>query len=576
MTTTSTRVTFGLFNLGVKQDATFSTVSDLQSFSKLTDLENNNIASRPYITYEPNMWLLNGNYKFMPTDAQLHVGFMSLDMSDDSGVFATPPVLTAIFSQDQDTNGLTLRFSPNTGDWSNNIVVTYYDFSDAIIRTDVYLPNAAEFVIAQDVDNFRKIKIVFNSTNKPRRYMRLVGIDFGELLSFTGNEIVEAKIIQEVNPLSLDLPSSNLDLVIHSENSDFSIVKPDSLYVEILDNQPLDVYQSVGGIEVYLGQFYLTDWRNETSKITRFKAIDRLGILDGLAFLGYLFIIPEPLNGLIESMFGLINTPYELDPELENLEITGWLPPSTYREALQQIAFRVGAYVTCSGTGIIRILKSDLVVEDSSYTATLTKAELALESTLELRPLVTGVEVYSHTFVEDDQTSGETTDGRKVFDGTLAVGQHTIIFDRPVVYDNLTLIGGGLTKLSGNSNYVVVNVTIAGAKVIYSRTDYVDSQTLFTVNNPSISNSTPKNIITIKTALLVDVSVAQSMAQRVFDYYNQRYLQKSRLITPSIEPMQSVLIESDFSQQIVGKVEKMEIDLDAGFLVDTDIIGIKL
>ena len=64
--TTSPRVQFGLYALELKQDSS-PACTDVQEFASIADLKTGNATAKPYATYEPDLWLLDGNYKFLPT-----------------------------------------------------------------------------------------------------------------------------------------------------------------------------------------------------------------------------------------------------------------------------------------------------------------------------------------------------------------------------------------------------------------------------------------------------------------------------------------------------------------------------
>ena len=95
MTITYPRVSFGLYGLAIKKDSTPAYSGTLQPFSKIADINLSNASAKPYATYEPDFWVLDGNYKLLPAiTTAVHVGLMSAEMTDASGNFASPPTLT--------------------------------------------------------------------------------------------------------------------------------------------------------------------------------------------------------------------------------------------------------------------------------------------------------------------------------------------------------------------------------------------------------------------------------------------------------------------------------------------------
>lgn len=562
MTYTTPRISFGLYGLVIKQDSVPS-ASDLQPFSKVQDLRTDNATNRPYATYEPNFWLLDGGYKFLPENtATVHVGMMSLAMSDNNGNFAVPPVLTVGFQQAHSTDGLALRFSQYTGDYASLLNVKFYDSTDALIREDTYAPTSWEFSTGQAVSNFKKVVITFQATNRPYRYLRLAGIDYGELIYFQGSEVQTAETIEEVNVLSTEVPYGTLRLQLWSTDGDFSIINPSGYYAALKERQPLAVHELVDNQSVFIGQYYLDTWTNPSDNQIEFECVDLLGVLDGMSYHGGLWLGSGiALHTLIESILEPIYIPYDLDIDLYDVVVKGWLPASSYREALQQIAFAVGAYVTCARSSAVKIYKSKIAAQSSSNT-TITKAEKGIESPLSLTTLVTGAEVTAHNYIS-------SAESKQLYNGTLTAGQHEIIFDEPI-HD---LAVSGASVVESGANYAVINVTSTGTVVLSGQT-YTDTMQSFGVYNTELGPSVKPNVIKINEATLVNTSNVQAVTQRVYDYYQQRYTQKLKLFAPSAQVGGVALIDTLYDRQIRGVIEKMTTDLANGFLVDAEARGV--
>ncbi|MBK8467726.1 MAG: hypothetical protein IPL32_18080 [Chloracidobacterium sp.] len=567
MPITSPKIAFGLYALAIKQDATFS-AADKQLFSDMQDLKTGNVASKPFATFEPDYWLLDGSYKLKPTIA--HVGLMSLSQSDLNGDFSIPPELTIVFGSVQSSDGLTIRFASASNDYATDIDVAYYDASDVLIRSDSYAPTTWEFSSGLAVDNFKKIIVTFHSTNKAYRYLRVTGVDFGTLIYFEGDAVKSALVVQEVDPISTELPIDTLELSLLSSDANFSIVNPTGNYAALRNNQPLDVYELVNGQTVYMGQFYLSKWENQSRDKIKFDAVDRLGVLSKLTYYGGLWTTPVNAEDLIDEILTAANAPYELDSNLVGTQVSGWIPVTTYRDALQQIAFAIGAYVTCSRAGVLRIYKTDLASEVITPEFVITSADKGLDSTLTLKPFVTGVELSQHNFIITyrDLVTGDPV---QFFSGTFPIGTHTIKFDKP---QNPPFTVTGATEISSAYNYIIISVAAPGTVTIADDAYYEDVKSIASVYNTTLNSTDPKNVISIDDATLVNSDNAQTIAQRVYDYYQQRYLQKAKLFAPSAEPGKSALIDTYEGKQVKGIVEKMSIDLARGMVTRAEIVGV--
>lgn len=561
MTKTTARVSFGLFALELKEDANLSTISELQPFSKVDDLETDNVSTRPYASYEPNYWLLDGQYKFLPAVyTTIHVGLISLEMSDSAGDFTTAPQLTAEFSRTHDIDGLALRFQTYTGDYCSALTIDYYDGSNQLIRSDSYQPDYTEFSTLQPVTGFKKIIITFHSTNRPRRYLRLTGIDFGELISFEGDAIKIAKTTEQVCQLSTELPYSELELELYSQEAQFSILNPAGQYAALKERQPLFVYEIVDGTNEFIGRYYLTEWENLSDTLYKFRAMDILGILDGMTYRGGLFN-GEPLEDLIEAILAPISIPYELDNRLTGIEITGWIKASSYREALQQIGFAAGAAIHATRSGVLRIEKTKIAENETAY-ATITRAEKGIEQSLALRPIVTGVEVTAHNYIP----GGES---QLVMSGEYAPGMYEIIFGEPM--HALTIEGA--TILESGVNYATIAVAEVGT-VALNGLKYIDTTAVTSVAMTGLGAGSRPNIIRVESATLVHAGNVKEIAQRVYDYYQQRYSQRVKLYAPLVKPGDVVIIDTLYKRKLLAVIEKMDSDLTLGFTAHVDMVGV--
>jgi hypothetical protein len=562
MTTTSPIVSFGLYNLEIRQDSTPSTTSGLQPFSKLADLRTGNVSGHPYATYEPDFWLLDGGYKFLPADPDLiHVGMMSLVMSNANGDFATAPVLTVDFSTPHSIESLTLHFSEYSGDYADSIKVQYYNAVPSLIREDNYSPTGTSFTTGQPCDSFSKIVLTFYSTNRPYRYLRVMRIDYGVLITFSGDGIRAASVLEDTDPISAELRENTFELQLYSGNAQFNILNPEGYYATLKERQPLSVYELVNGAPMFMGQYYLKDWKNTSDTEIEFHCIDLVGLMDDIPCHGGLWTGSGIAAGdLIDNLLTAAAIPYELDPALESITVVGWLPAGTLREALQQIAFAIGASVDCSRSWGVKIYKTKLASEESA-TATITKAQKGSEQSVELRPIYAGVDVLSHTYVAG-------TENLELFNGTLTAGTYEIIFSQPAHTLGVT----GATITESGANYAKITVATAGIVTLTGKA-YIDNQTTYRIDNPDVTGSI-KTRLRIADATLVHSGNVVTVTQRIYDYHQQRYLQKLKLYASLLEVGQVVNVDTLYGSLIRGLVEKMDIDLAMGMVAQVEVIGV--
>ncbi len=560
---TSAQVTFGLYNLAMRLGAALAYDGGLQSFSKIDDLKTGNVSGFPYATLEPDFWVLDGRYKLRSTtDSLVHVGLMSMTQSGADGAFADPPTLTVTFSELQSSDGLVLRFSPMSGDYADDIQLTYYNLSGEVLHQGAYTPDSGEYEIDLVVNHFTRLEIQFNATNKPYRYLRLTGLDYGQLIRFSGGEIRQLSVVEEIDPLSLRIPANACDVRIYSEDDLFSIFNDNDYYSRLSQRQPLSVYGIVDDAQIFMGQYYLDAWKYAGAKNTEFSCVDLVGILEHIPYRGGMFD-GELAGDVIAAMLDAAAMPYDIDEDLYNTPLRGWIPYGTLREGLQQIAFVIGAVVDSSRSYVLRVQKSTLAVY-SAEALDLPYAIQMMKSTAELKPSVTAIELTAHAYTEG-------TESETIFDGTLASGRTEIKFSKP--FHSLTVEGATLAE--SGVNYAIIEASAPDTPVVVSGLGYTDSARTMRVAAET-GLYAYENVIRIEDATLVTPEGGAALAQRVFDYYQMRYLQKTKVYGESYQTGQTVLSEVTIAaQKIQGTIEKMSVNLTGGFACAMEITGAK-
>lgn len=577
MNRTSCIVSFGSNALAIGADASIAEINgDLQPFADLDALELGTVAAKPYATYEPNYWLLDGNFKFTP-DANARGGWVSTVMSGSTGGFdiASPfAELQIDFDDVHSTDGIYLTFS-NTGDYADTVRIVFYNAALATILDATYNPTGETFFTNQAIADFKRILISIRSTNRAQRYARLMQIDFDTVTEFSGADIKAARVVEEINPLSLELPINTLELDLFSTDGDFSIVAPAGFYASLQYKEPLDIHEEINGSVIYIGRFYLDAWESLSENEARFEASDAMGLMDGSTYYGIFRIGPHSPDyilseDLIDEIMGVAGIGYEIDPSLEGVEVTGLIRVSTCREALQQVMISLGAYATCSRSNVVQIKPFELAADLAVYDHALTSAEKGIVSPITLRPLITGVELSEHNFAY------RAIPDTEIFNETLAVGTHIITPD--IVAIDLDITGSTATwAWDFDYSYtpvLVAVVTVAGIVKVTAQSELADISKVIGEYNLSLPAGTPSNIIKIEDATLVSVSIVNTVAQRVYDYFAQRYLQKTKLFGSLLAPGDSVLVDVQSSRQLKGIVERMETDLSGGYVSNVEIVGV--
>ena len=553
---TSTIIEYGAIDVTAKSDSNLS-VSSTQPFSKLAELKKNKLTETKYSTLEKNHFVLDGKSENMGSTID-NVGWWSLAMSDSNGTFTTPLTMTITFSQVHSSLGLTLTFSQYA--YCNNLRIQYYNASNTLITEETYTPDSYNYFCEKTVANYRKIVITFYSTNIPYRYLKLYKIIYGKMVVFEGDNLISANLIEQVNILSDELSINTLDFVVYSDDDKFNILNPQGVYATLQQRQALNVYEVKNNTQIDMGTFYIDSWQSKNDNKMEFKGIDLVGLLDKTDFDGgmYSSVTAETLITQIMTSAGITNDFYTIDNDIKNILLTGYIPVCTHREALQQVLFTIGAIANCARSDIIELYS----IEESIEPNEIEKGSVFKGSKeIEQGEIVTGVLLQAHNYIQGNEQ-------RKLYESQLAVGTYKITFSTPSY--NLSCTGG--TIQSSNVNYAVVKVTTAG-NVVVNGYEYVDNTQDVLVQNANLNGNEKSNILKIDSVYLINNSNAQTIGQRVVDYYNARFTTKFKFVLDDEKAGDNIVVDESYGNELNGYVTSLDIDLTGGYVAQAEVVA---
>lgn len=564
---TNTRVEFDLYDVTARGDSAPSCTTAKPFCNLGRDLLLESVPSQnKYGTLESEQWLMDGSFSFFPeVPEQYFWGLWSTTQSDKSGVFPDPPVLDITFTQDHSSSGLTLHFYSPTEDWASRIKIQWFSQDGGLISTALFYPDAVDYYCAKKVENYRRIRIHFLETNRPGRYLKLAGIDYGVYLHFSGHEIVGAHVLEECDPLSSEISINTLNVSLYNKEGRFSILNPEGYFDVLQHKQKFTVWEDVkqdarstGSVSYCMGTFYLSDWSNSGDTLADFSAVDAIGLLDGAPFDGGIY--DTTAAELAEAI--LTGYSYTLDESLAAERVQGYIAAGTRREALQQFAFAIGAVVDCSRGELIRIAPAP-----SKASGMITyDRKLQDGSKVTLNPLITAVAVTAHRYLP-----GEATE--ELYRDTLDPGIYRVTFNAPAVVDSLTVTGAELTE--SGVNLCTLTVAKAGEVCVTGR-KYTDSTVVLRRTAANLPPNAQDNELTVTDATLVGPSRAEAVAVRVLEHYAQRYEQNFSMVAGDEKLADRLIIQSFGGEMVRGVLTKLEFDLTGGFLADAKVIGRRL
>ena len=467
-------------------ESRFDTLAQLQQYN----LDFPNYAN-PCELYQT---VLDGTATAFPSvPEQAKLGLWSRQLSKDDGTFTKPIVLTLTSEGQYSSQGLTFTFDTYNQIHPTHINIKWFRYAEGTMTelspsggVDFYPDNAFYFCRNQ-VENYTKVVITFYSLNMPKNRLKLRVIDYGYGTFFYGDELRGVKLIQEIDPISTQISINTADFTLDS--------KTDMEY-SFKAKQPLSVY--------FNGELKATTFvKKSTRKAKRLWSIqseDYIGLLDSIPYYGGIYTNKNAVE-LLTDIFTVAKVPYIIDDVFANAVVTGYIPFTTCRDALMQVAFAIQAVVDTSNSEIVKVFALE---EDVKQTVPLNRImqgqNFADEET------VTGVEVTVHSY----KPITETID---VYDATES-GTGTSIFvkfSEPL--HDLSITNGEI--VSRGTNHAVIN---ANAGCILQGQKYEHTTQTRRKNNPVVLASEIEKVVSVENATLVSQYNIDNVIEKCYNW----------------------------------------------------------
>lgn len=553
---TGASISFGLVDVSAKGDTT-ADMPDRKGFIDPQDLSLEGVYAPKVGTLEHNYMVLDGSYRMFPDNPDDYSwGVWSDSMTDETGQFTTPPMLTLTFAELHESIGLTFEFDPYGNNYCNHMNIKWYHGS-SLLKDMEFFPNKWRYSCAEMVENYNKITITFFGMVHPHRYLKVQNIIHGANKEFAKGTLKSASLVEDIDLSGLTLQVNECDFTVYSDDDDFNIFNPKGIYTLLQKKQPLTIEGMQDGETMHMGTFYVDELEMESSKLLTIKAQDGVGVMDGTSFKGGLYI-NKNAYALIGEVMDDAGFGYTLDATLRDKTLTGYLPICTHREALQNIVFTIGGYVTTSRSGTINIIAFPDF--NSMPTTTIDRNRKFTGTTVKMRKLVTGVDITAHDF----KLSEETEEICKV---SLSKGKNEILFSEPVSGIHASL---GTIALS-HVNYCIIESAEEGECTITGKR-YQDTQKTISVRMEELPAGDKEEIAEADSTLL-DGDNAFETAQRLFDYYQYRIEQSISFVARGEAVGQLADIETEYGVYRGSVIESMDIDLVGGFVSKVVTVG---
>lgn len=332
-----------------------------------------------WATLEQGSWALDGTRMLLP-DVPSQIGWWSENRSGGDGNFADPPVISITFSQPYTATGLTFTFWPALGQWCSHVQVRWYGGQNLLSEVTAF-PDSSQWVLDRGAEGFDRIEITLLATNVPGQFAKIGQIWMGQVVEFGQSEIVRVNLLNEVDPSMCELRVDTMTVEIRDRKN--RALMPQK-------NQSMHLFRNGEQIAAH----YITDSGRESRENYTFRCQSAIGRLED-GFAGGVYR-DRPVTALLDAV--LVGFAYHLDHRFQQETVTGFLPACTRREALQQIAFAIGAVVTTQGDGAIRL--SPL---QSQVQANFAGSDIFAGAKVTRESQIAKVEVVAHSYTEDGQ-----------------------------------------------------------------------------------------------------------------------------------------------------------------------------
>lgn len=485
------------FAVGAKENASYSINKELQEGSALTQLrvgvkpyDFSTLEQNEYITSQPKLL-----YKM-----QQDLGLITADVSNENGIFEEPIVLTVNFPAYFSMTGITI----NSRNIIKKITITAYQ-NDTQIVSETYSTTTNENFYPINIELANKIVFTITEIDKPYHFFGIFNIEYGKIRIFDDSTSVNAEITNNFSVLGDTLEYDTLDLtVIDPEKEDYLFQR----------KQPIDFVID----ETTKARFYVDSGIELDDNTVQVLAYDEIASLED-DFLGGIYN-DYPLNNLVEDILSGTSVNFETQ-DTENIRLSGYLPISSRRKALQTIL--QGSNIRCyKGEKLVfkplETQISDIILDETNI---LDKPQKNKKQ--EIRSVVVKQHNYSKGAEETEIYHWyiSTTENVRI---TFSSPMHTLkAYEVTGVDENGQDIiskteSQNVTFIETSANYCVVS-NKSNNKIVIKGLNYIDSTVDYKKTNPLTAIN---EVYEEKTVELTISNNPQEVCNLLYDLYSRK------------------------------------------------------
>lgn len=544
-------VVYDLKDTTALEDSTPSTLDNIAFANEY--LLKNNAPFPKYATVEQDYFLLDGSFEEFPDSTEsVNIPFWTSTISDENGDFAEHPVLTILFSENHTSTGLTFHF---VEDYPLLMAIRWYDLNGEMISAQAYEVDSLDYYARNLVENYGRLEIEFYKA-KPYRYVKLYGIDYGVVVTWSKDSLKNGSLTEDIDPISSTLKINKLDFQFVDLENEFDLSDSTGLHRSLQKKQHIAPYEYINGEKIFLGRYFLSS--QETSKnIVKISAVDYIGLMDDTDFKDGRVYNGEPAGNVIDDIFAGTGIPYEVAEDVAEIPLYGWLKIQTRRNAMKEVLFACNAIAETAQRDNVLIRANNqritqTVGRDRKFSTSVKKDEYISEINIKISEYTAGTE-----------------EKEIVKAATYPAGRNEVKFNSPI--SDLRISAGEI--IDQKTNYVVFSLPEESEVTIYGK-QYEKQDITATANIAHLdAGENPK--AKSYTNTLLNFKRAREIAQKILDYYqtdmilNIKYLANGERVADWVAVENTLVGRGGYAAQL----ESMNTDLTGGYITTAKLRG---
>ncbi|HCA30632.1 MAG TPA: hypothetical protein DEP23_14295 [Ruminococcaceae bacterium] len=590
-------VSFELFDVTAKGDATATAES--QSFAPASkSIDSINTAVPKYGTCEQDQFKADGSMSLFPETPSENFGWWSKKISNENGNFSNAPSITFSFTSLHSSIGFTLTFAEPVFE------IRVYAYRDGTLLNTQNFSGLSGTTITLDfpIENYNKLVFEIKKVS-PYHYAKLLEVGFGIEYTYS-DDLVSFDVLEEIDLTGRTVSSNSMTVTLNNIDQRFNMFNPQNEIRFLQERQELTEGTDllVGGSweSVPLGKHYLSKWESPSQNTTKLTAYDILSLMTGTYYQSKMYSA-ERAEVILTELFKAAgcyddvgNPLFYIHTNIRDVTLTGYIAPMSYKDALQRIAFALGAVVKVDRYGKILVYRAteetrNAIVMDKStiYKSHLIMGTFAagqgtilardtepvpnpavIDRSLYQSPKTTLGNYYNQVnILKYDWAEKETTD--KLYEGT-------VTGDTVITFSSYPATDVSISGTYESAEIYACACALHGASGTITITGKVYQASSKTVSAvlPDVAESVTPNSLDIKDITLIGQDdTAAYVAEWLLEKLQSRTTQSfSWWINPAVEASDFVKVENEFGSYGEAQIKKMQFTYDGGLSGSSEVI----